>query len=213
MTTMTSETFGKLSFAVAREEPVGVIIAGWSGRLSRMYRWDLESDAITPGQFVKARASVLAISPNGKYVVYYAEALRKRGQAYVALSHLPYFTAKALWAQYSNGIRTARFLSNSLLEVGINRGFDEELSISNDRVDPGCPMEIKRINYPSPIERPDKFQGDTSLVGDTARNREIRAEQMELVEYKLPEMTRRVLATFPKEPFEEVVPPDWARRW
>lgn len=45
-----------LTFAIAKNAPVGVVIETYTSRYSRIHRWDLETDTVTPGQFLKGRA-------------------------------------------------------------------------------------------------------------------------------------------------------------
>lgn len=186
-----------------------------------MYSWDLATNRITPGQFVKARADVLAISPDGKYVVYFADAKHKIDQAYIGISHVPFFTSHALFKQFTCGTRAARFVSNDRLEL-CTEHFDATWIKGNasvhERIDPGCPFTIARFDA-----------GDGNLdqwpdwAGEHPRNpseatirhgsRIFAATNCQIVGCNLPNGERRVIAEFEREAFEPIEPPDWARGW
>ena len=181
-----------------------------------MYRWDVERDVFTPGQFVKARATVLALSPDGKYVAYYAEAHLRCFEAYVGVSHIPYFTALAFFKQAHLSWRAAHFVSSRKLRLlstheymPIVPGFDQVV----ERIDPGCPFRIIRYGWPELRKRGFYIEHQNrSCVEDEVRERQVAREGSELVEVKENGMVR-MIASFPKEKFEEVAPPDWAQTW
>ena len=206
-----------LTLAIASEARVGVVIAAWSGRLSRMYHWDVERDVFTPGQFVKARASVLAISPNGKYVVYYAEAFSKVDQAYVAISHVPYFTAQVFQSQFHLGSRAARFAEDGSLDLFVmtySFPWVRNRESVQDRIDKGCPFEIRlhgRRDWV--LNRMAPKNADTRCTEDQPRNRTVYSGGLDLVERQPRDKEPRVLKSFIKEEFQEVAPPEWATRW
>lgn len=182
-----------------------------------MYHWNLTNNMFTPGQFVKARASVLAISPDGKYVVYYAEALSKRVQSYVAVSHLPYFSAHAFFLQFHCAVRCAKFHSPDLLEIWTmdhDRDYIEGRELIQERIEPGCPFEIRRQEWTD--SKGNKLPPnlvDTTEATDTRTKRLYRCEGLDLVGYGRSGERVGVIATFPKEQFEGIVSPAWAQKW
>ena len=205
-----------LTLAIARDAPIGVVIAAWSGKLSRMYHWDVEHDVFTRGQFVKARASVLAISPDGKYVAYYAEAHHRRFEAYVAVSHVPYFTAHALFMQHHLSWRAAHFASHKKLRLLAADDYNPIVARYDDvveRIDPGCPFKIIRYGWTELRKRGIYIEHhNRSCAEDQARERQVMREGSELVAVNRNGLVHTI-ASFPKEKFEEVAPPDWARTW
>ncbi|MBX7131931.1 MAG: hypothetical protein K1X67_04545 [Fimbriimonadaceae bacterium] len=204
-----------LTLAIARNAPIGVVIAAWSGKLSRMYEWDVERDVFTPGQFVKGRASVLAISPDGKYVAYYAEAHHRRFEAYVAVSHVPYFTAHALFMQHHLSWRAAHFASHKKLRL-LAADYNPIVARYDDvveRIDPGCPFKIIRYGWTELHKRGITIEHhNRSCVEDDARERQVARQGSELVEVMRNGQSRTIVA-FPKEKFEEIVAPEWAQTW
>lgn len=140
-----------LTFAIARDAPVGAVIAAWSSRLSRMYRWDVENDTFEAGQFLKGRSRVLAISPDGKYVVYEADRMSITA---IGVSHVPYFTAKAFFPRPSNNAHIVEFGADGVIDIQTIGYFDRiDHAVKEgfvERVDPDCPFEIKRHPRISP---------------------------------------------------------------
>lgn len=204
-----------ISWALARDADVGVVIAECSVKLSRMWHWDLRTDEFTPGQFLKGRAYVADISPDGRYVVTFALVYHRPERAYIGVSHIPYFTALAYFptSPVSGG---AWFREDGALCVNDN----PLLSIENgrgspfpERIDPGCPFPIIRD-----AEWDDTLKRDWS--NDARRDRLITTDRRSTVEADHcsifatdPTKTRKLLGTFLREPFESIPPPDWATRW
>lgn len=99
---------------IARDAPVAVIFRRGPSKQVQMLKWDMETDEITPGQWIKSRVFTRRcdLSPNGKYVVAaltnYSSQQAKRAQeehgienylssGWTAVSRLPYFSAIGLW--------------------------------------------------------------------------------------------------------------------
>jgi hypothetical protein len=188
-----------------------------------MYRWDLETDEFTPGQFVRAGAEVMAVSPDAKYVVYYGCAYHRPEVGYVAISHLPYFTAHAFFKQFTCGVRAARFVSSERMKLvtwrddATWRPGNEDI---HERIDPRCPFEIDRLDIEDfrgrELSLPDwcgPNGNDLITAVDAARDRRIVCEGGALFACDLDGANVREVRRFPRETFEEVAPPEWATRW
>jgi hypothetical protein len=198
----------EITFALARNAPVGVVIASHSSRHSRIYRWDLETDVFTAGQFVKARAHVEDISADGRYVAYFATALHHLEQGYIAVAHIPYFTALALFPAHHILRNHARFLEDGRLSVEANPlGWSREHPrIVRERMEPGCPFAIVRQENPPGLATRDRGV-------DQARNRLLTVEDALLVATDLKTKARSIIKGFTRDPFEAVATPDWAKTW
>jgi hypothetical protein len=143
----------RVTFAIARDKPLGVVIVTYNSKLSRVFHWDLTTDTFTPSQFLKARANVLAISADGKYFGYQAESYRRGGESYVCVAKLGWFTALAFFP-YSVYFRSPiiHFLDSGDIFVCTKRdppawfkstwqGFFE---VAPDRITPGFDHQILR---------------------------------------------------------------------
>jgi hypothetical protein len=200
-----------LTYAIAKDASVGVVIAKYSGKLSRMYRWDLDTDTFTAGQFVKASATVEDISPDGRYVAYYAEAFHRREQSYIAVGQVPYFTALAFFPTFHLNWFHANFEGNERLSLGTRRydhSYVEGFDLIQDRIDPGCPFEVVREVTSMEIENADRSY-------DQRRNRVISLDHQNhrLIATDRTSKASKVLGTFDREPFQAIEPPDWATKW
>ena len=87
---------------LAREAPVAVVFRRGPSKQVQMLAWDLTTDKVTPGQWLKHRvyAEGADLSPDGRHLVYTAASHKPRhgvGNGYVAISKPPFFTALALY--------------------------------------------------------------------------------------------------------------------
>jgi hypothetical protein len=95
---------------VARKANQVVVLRQGPHRVCQMLVWDLATDVVTPGQWVRAHVFFerCDVSPDGKYFVAalsdYSTTTRSRGSApeelrtgWTAISRPPYFSALALW--------------------------------------------------------------------------------------------------------------------
>ncbi len=118
-----------LSFAIASEAPIGVVIASYAARHSQMYLWNTDTDEFTAGQFLKGRSYVQSISADGVYVAYSADTLSRRVWSFHAVSKPPYYTALAffpthhLWpgTSASVGMNSTFFPIETMALPGRNR--------------------------------------------------------------------------------------------
>lgn len=197
-----------LTFAVAAKAGAGAVVASFSGKHSRMYSWNLDSDTFVPGQFVKARVRVLDISPNGKFVAYYAEAFHDPAQAWIAISKPPYFTALGFFPHHHIVQMHAYFEEDGTFHY--NTAGQTNATIPRElwpriRVTPHCPFRIVHENYTETELR-------ISAV-DPARKRNLAARNLMLVAEDWKTKEEQVLRRFEREPFSEVVTPPKFRAW
>jgi hypothetical protein len=93
----------RLFALVARDARTAVVFRRGPSKQVRMLRWDLATDAVTPGQWLSGRIyeERCGLSPDGKLVVYFAGKFKTKLGTFTAVSRPPYFTALALWPEGS----------------------------------------------------------------------------------------------------------------
>lgn len=121
---------------VAREAPVAVLFRRGPSRQVLQLLWNLKTDEITPGQWLKARVNEeqADLSPDGKHLLYTAGHHKPdpvTHGVYMAISKPPYFTALELfpighsWSGIGQFVDNRRFwaLRNALkgLETSLGR--------------------------------------------------------------------------------------------
>jgi len=193
-----------LTIGIARDEPIGVVVAAFSGRLSRMYLWDTKSDEFTPGQFLKGRAFVIDISPDAKYMVYHAHAFHKKEQEYLAISHPPYFSAVGFFPVHFTRGFDANFVDSKTLRLSAERrelsfvkGYDKIL----ERIEPNCPLTIIRETAKwSPSATP-------KYLIDTRHSRYIKTDETSLYRSENEEGPWEEIKCFHKDKFQEIEAP------
>ncbi len=91
----------RLHVLLARHKPLGVVMRRGPSKTFCTMLWDLRTDAITMGQWIKARLYPMRsdLSPDGRYLIYFA--LNGRWQSetrgsYTAISRAPYLKAITL---------------------------------------------------------------------------------------------------------------------
>src|SRR5215469_5959559 len=84
---------------VARSTRRAVLFRRGPSRRVRLLSWNLETDEIDAGQWLKARIYERRcdLSPSGEKLVYFAANFRKPFYSWTAISRPPYFTALAFW--------------------------------------------------------------------------------------------------------------------
>lgn len=205
-----SDAITSLSFAIARNAPIGVIIAAWSGRLSRMYHWNLETDEIQPGQFLKGCASVEDISMDGRFVAYHAQTFHRRIESYIGISRVPYFTALAFFPVYPLSWYSVGFEPGKTLRIFIpppSQFLPEESRrlLQHFRVDAGSPFKMQ---YDAA-----SFEPRDDRHTDHVKKRLLRADASELTLFRVTQRGETPIFRFPKETFQEIKTPVWARVW
>jgi hypothetical protein len=103
---------------VAAAAPIAVIFRRGPTRVTRMLRWDLATDEVRGGQWLRGAVDLgpSALSPNGELVLY---AARQGPRTYTALSRPPYFTALAFWENGSGWTGGGFFASDRHLVLGL----------------------------------------------------------------------------------------------
>lgn len=99
----------RLSVFLARGAPVGVILRRGPTKWVQLIRWDRNTDSFELGQWFHGRVygDRCDLSPNGRLFIYFATKYGTRrddndvGETWTAISRPPYFTALALWRNFS----------------------------------------------------------------------------------------------------------------
>jgi hypothetical protein len=89
----------RLHFIVARKAPVAVVFRRGPTRQVEVLKWDLNTDELTAGQWLKGRIYERRcdLSPNGDFLIYFAAKYETKLRTWTAISRPPYLTALALW--------------------------------------------------------------------------------------------------------------------
>ncbi len=84
---------------LAREAPVGVVFRRGPSRQVQVIKWRTDTDCFEAGQWFKGRIySYRAdLSPDGRYLVYFAAKHKPPLYSWTAVSRPPFLTALALW--------------------------------------------------------------------------------------------------------------------
>lgn len=190
----------RLTLAIAKDAPIGVVCVVMKAGLSRLFLWDTDTDTFTPGQFLKADAVIQSISSDGKYFGYTAYSHYRQPQRYVCIARPPYFTALAF------------FPTSSLSRAGINFADDSRVIVNADN-DTSVPDEIK-ASCPFEVDRESMLRLAISSQCDDSRNKRfIWGEKDSVIEKLEVEGSERIIRTFDFEYFQGVETPDWARIW
>ncbi|MBX3113807.1 MAG: hypothetical protein KF836_04505 [Fimbriimonadaceae bacterium] len=112
-----SESYCRIDGVIARGANKAVIFRRGPSKYTQMLLWDLNTDIVTPGQWLKAKVHTrhALVSDDAKFVAYMAADYRYksekkngfwpehvRGDLYrwIAVSRPPYFTALGLWEAF-----------------------------------------------------------------------------------------------------------------
>jgi len=89
----------RLYAVLARKAPIGVIFRRGPSNQVQLLKWNLETDEIIPGQWLKGRVYEhrCDLSPNGDFLVYFAATYKGPYSTWTAISRPPFFSALALW--------------------------------------------------------------------------------------------------------------------
>lgn len=92
---MTTRLYG----IVAREAPVAVVFRRGPSRQVELLRWDLQSDSVTAGQWLKGRIYERRsdLSPSGDLLIYFAAKYETPIRTWTAISRPPFLTALGFW--------------------------------------------------------------------------------------------------------------------
>ncbi len=217
-----------ITFAIARDAPVGVVIAAYNSRLSRVFHWDLTNDTFTPGQFLKARAYVLSISADGRYFGYHVHASHKREQTYACVARLAHFTALGFFPYYvfymwnSSYRPIIQFLENGdifVLAERANLPWEKDFHLVQERVSPGFKHKIIRSWNEMTPKLLDQILERLGLRSHNHWDNQVNGRRRFFTKsnglHSVDKLTgiQDLLAEFPKLPFEEIEPPDWAKEW
>lgn len=93
------KVFPRLWALLASESNVGVIFRRGPSRQVRLIKWDTQNDTFELGQWLKGRIYERRcdLSPDGKFLVYFASKPETPLGTWTAISKPPYLTALALW--------------------------------------------------------------------------------------------------------------------
>lgn len=199
----------RTTLAIASSAPIGVISVVMKKGLSRIFLWDIGTDKITPGQFLKGDALVQDITSDGKYFSYTAYnyyrpnyfsdgTSHQRPQRYTCVARPPYFTALAFFPTDEYSVSGINFLNDETMIVQAHNA-----SGIDDRICPDCPLSI------------DRNTGLIRLVGHVAYDF-INDRHLIGVDNKIVlrhEDVDEIVREFSFENFEAIEPPDWAKVW
>ena len=96
----------RLHVVLAHDAPVGVVFRRGPTEWIQVLRWNTGDDTFDPGQWFRGSIGGADLSPDGRYLFYYARKQRNWARRRVdpdvlirwsAVSHPPYLTALALW--------------------------------------------------------------------------------------------------------------------
>jgi hypothetical protein len=159
---------------LAREAPRAVIFRRGPNRRVLLLSWDLETDAIVPGQWFKGRIYERRcdLSPDGRLLIYFAAKFWRQPEAWTAISKPPYFTALALWMKETAWGGGGLF--DSATSIGLNHHHDEFQLADGFALPPSFdvhPLAPERYTLQSSItgigERQGAFYRMEHFVGDS----------------------------------------------
>lgn len=214
--------------------PIGVALAAYTGQLSRMWAWDAKSFEIIGYQDVKGRGEFLDLSPDGNHIAYYIQNFSKRC-SYIGVSRPPFFHALLLMNSYYNARRLATFESEKSLVVLRNR-FDNTDWHKNvpERLQRKCPYKVQDFDwdhrnedfiyqlserleesswarcgqaFPETLNWPGAKHGGETWTGQDCKKRKIWSDGRHVYADETP------FLDLARQPFTEVVPPEWAKTW
>jgi len=151
----------RLFVLLAREQPVGVIFRRGPSKQVLLIKWNLRKDTFETGQWFKGRVYERRcdLSPNGKFLIYFAAKQKPPLYSWTAISKPPYFTALALWRKGDCWNGGGWFLDNKMIRLNHSPLDDPEL---------------RRGFRPGPIKIGGfaEFGGEDGTVWDIVRKRD-----------------------------------------
>jgi len=126
----------RLNVILAREAPVGVVFRRGPRRLVQVIKWQTDTDGFEAGQWFKGVIydCCADLSPDGRYLIYFAAKYGQRPYPWTAISRPPYLTALALWFKACSSDGGGVFESRS--ELWLNHP-PEEAKLDPDTSLPG----------------------------------------------------------------------------
>lgn len=96
---MDDDSRARLCVIVARAAPLAVIFRRGPSKLVRLIRWHTDTDVFEHGQWFRGRIYERRcdLSPDGKYLLYFAASWKLPLSSWTAISRPPFLTALALW--------------------------------------------------------------------------------------------------------------------
>src|SRR5580692_1395652 len=84
---------------LAKNASVAVVFRRGPTRQVQMIKWNLDEDSFEEGQWFKGRIYErrCGLSPDGKYLIYFAATYKEPMRSWTAISKPPYFSALMLW--------------------------------------------------------------------------------------------------------------------
>ena len=94
-----SKSSTRLYALIARDIQNAIIFRRGPSKHVQLLKWDLETDNIIAGQWLKGRVYERRcdLSPDGEYLIYFAANYKSPYGTWTAISKPPFFTALALW--------------------------------------------------------------------------------------------------------------------
>lgn len=149
---------------LATEANQAVIFRRGPSRLTQLLVWDLNTDLVTPGQWLTGRVYTprCDVSPNGEFLVIsasnYSQSHRDRNQqpvkdeyecsGWTAISRPPFFTAIGLW--FTGGAWNGGGIWRSNRELDVNNfvyHWDQKIDLPRS-------LKVRRMNLPSSENEP-----------------------------------------------------------
>ncbi|MBI1332940.1 MAG: hypothetical protein GC165_08670 [Armatimonadetes bacterium] len=195
---------------IAKNAPIGVVSVVMKKGLSRLFFWDIETNAIMPGQFLKGDATLQDISDDGRYFSYIAfnyyrpaycsqGEVHKRPQRYACIARPPYFTALAFFPTDAESMTGINFSSEHTIVVQAAGS-----PTIDDFICPDCPLTINRDSALTSLTSYEAydFVHERSLIGIGKK-----------IVVRDGGGDEAVILEFSFEYFEGIPTPVWAQRW
>lgn len=145
---------------LARDVPRGVVIRRGPSKVTATYAWDLETDEITLGQWVRARVYEYRsdLSPDGRYLAYFAYDGRphRAGKAWLAISRAPFLKAVEVFAQCDTWHRGALWVAPDRIWID----GENELSVPGLSVEAGEAIQTGGVSVSRLLRDGWQLEGD-----------------------------------------------------
>jgi hypothetical protein len=156
---MAGNAFCRIDGVLAEEANQAVIFRRGPSIVCQMLLWDLNTDLVTPGQWMRARVypKRCDVSQDGRYLVLAAtkygtsfpeDSDRFRRSGWTAVSRPPYFTALCLW--FTGGAWGGGGFWRTNYALTINRS----TVLWEEHIPPSSMLSIKLLSLPPPEHEP-----------------------------------------------------------